>query len=122
MDRAAVDRCRDGRLRQPWARLKYIPGMSYPRGGAGGRWVRGPRGKCPGSTHHLDAMAQGTAVNTPERPPEAGNVAQWRDFALMYLRSQLGNRAPCALCDHTLFESTPLEGEGPVVLFPFEAD
>lgn len=45
---------------------------------------------------------------------------EWRDAALAYLRQVLASRAPAQLGRHHVFETSPLEGEGPIALFEFE--
>jgi len=47
-------------------------------------------------------------------------IGRWRAAALAYLRKSLGARAPHHLGSHHFFETSPLEGEGPIVLFEFE--
>jgi len=48
-------------------------------------------------------------------------LGPWREFALDYLREQLREAAPTELGAATIFEHSPLEGEGPTVLFEFQA-
>jgi hypothetical protein len=61
-------------------------------------------------------------MQPPADAPCEHNLAPWREYALSYLRGQLGEAAPAALGAATLFTHCPLEGEGPVILFGFEAD
>ncbi len=46
-------------------------------------------------------------------------IETWRAEALQYLREHLRERAPAQLGPHHIFDKSPLEGEGPVVLFEF---
>jgi len=58
-------------------------------------------------------------MNPPDREPNPQNLSQWRDFAIGFLRKQLGQDAPLQLGDATLLRDSPLEGEGPVCAFQF---
>jgi hypothetical protein len=61
-------------------------------------------------------------MNPPTEPPNANNLPQWRTYALAYLREQLNAAAPTELSNPRLFERSPLEGEGPTIVFEFTAD
>lgn len=52
-------------------------------------------------------------------PVNDARIEAWRTAALAYLRQNLRERTPTALGPHHVFEESPLEGEGPVVLFEF---
>lgn len=52
-------------------------------------------------------------------PVNSDWIESCRAAALAYLRDILRERAPDALASHRAFESSPLEGEGPTVLFEF---
>ena len=58
----------------------------------------------------------------PNHPPDASNTADWTAFALEYLAPQLRDHAPDSLGPSTLFPRSPLEGDGPCLVFPFAAD
>lgn len=58
-------------------------------------------------------------MNRPDKPPDAGNLDAWREFALAYLRAQWPNDAPATLEAPAVFSRSPLEGEGAVVIYPF---
>ena len=58
----------------------------------------------------------------PLQPPDASNTADWAAFALEYLAAQLREHAPNSLGPPTLFPRSPLEGDGPCLVFPFTAD
>ncbi len=57
----------------------------------------------------------------PPVPPDRKSWSAWRDYALEYLRSQLGQAAPMELGEPAFLERSPLAGEGPLVVFPFRA-
>lgn len=57
----------------------------------------------------------------PAEPPHAANLAEWKAYALAYLGVQLGADAPSDLSPPQVFPISPLEGEGPVAIFPFRA-
>lgn len=61
-------------------------------------------------------------MDPPETPPDDHNLEAWRAYALSYLSQELGNAAPGALQDPILFSSSPLQGEGSVVVFEFMSD
>lgn len=61
-------------------------------------------------------------MEPPALPPGDQNLDEWRNYALSYLAEQLGAAAPKTLVNPTLFPRSPLEGEGPTVLFEFTAD
>ena len=61
-------------------------------------------------------------MEPPPSPPGNENLDEWRDYALAYLAEQLRSAAPPALVNPVLFPRSPLEGEGPTVLFGFTAD
>lgn len=61
-------------------------------------------------------------MDPPTLPPGNRNLDQWRSYALFYLADQLGSAAPKTLLNPTLFPRSPLEGEGPTVLFDFTAN
>lgn len=61
-------------------------------------------------------------MKPPSLPPGNQNLDEWRDYALAYLAEQLRSAAPPAVVDPVLFPRSPLEGEGPTVLFGFTAD
>ena len=52
-------------------------------------------------------------------PVNAEMIASWRADALDYLRGVMRDRAPERLGTHQVFDASPLEGEGPTVLFEF---
>ncbi len=58
-------------------------------------------------------------MNRPDKPPDAGNLDAWREFAMAYLRAQWPNDAPSELETPTVFPRSPLEGEGAVVIYSF---
>jgi len=60
---------------------------------------------------------------TPQhQPPSAENLEAWRISALDYLAGQFGAAAPKVLAHAGLYPHSPLEGEGPVAIFRFNAD
>lgn len=61
-------------------------------------------------------------MDHPSEAPRADHVDRWRDFALSYLRGQLGKAAPDRVETAAVFERSPLAGEGAVAVFKFMAD
>lgn len=59
-------------------------------------------------------------MDRPASAPNAENLSAWAALALAYLREQLGERAPDVLGVGRIFDANPLEGEGPVAVFPFD--
>lgn len=57
----------------------------------------------------------------PQDPPRPNNLEVWASYALDYLKEQLRDDAPQSLGPGTVFAQSPLEGEGAVVVFPFES-
>lgn len=55
----------------------------------------------------------------PTTPPNPHDLEPWRDYALAYLREQFREDAPTELGPGRVFERSPLEGEGAVVVFEF---
>jgi hypothetical protein len=58
----------------------------------------------------------------PTNPPDGSNNAAWSAFALEYLTGQLREAAPKMLGPPAFFPRSPLENEGPCLIFPFVAD
>lgn len=58
----------------------------------------------------------------PLHPPDGTNTSEWTNFALDYLTGQLRQHAPKSLGSPALFPRSPLDGEGPCLIFPFKAD
>ncbi len=61
-------------------------------------------------------------MEPPKHAPNDGNMDEWGELALAYLREQMGGTAPTRHGEPTLFPTSPLEGEGSAVVFPFTAD
>ena len=61
-------------------------------------------------------------MNPPSQSPRPDNEPEWRRFAACYLADQFPERPPADLSNPTIFSSSPLEGEGPVVLYEFSAN
>lgn len=58
----------------------------------------------------------------PMDGPDGASLDAWRAYALAYLAEALRESAPNALGSATIFSRSPLEGEGAVVVFEFEAE
>jgi len=56
---------------------------------------------------------------TPATPSDPRQADSWRGDALRFLQTQLRDRAPTVLDGPWVFDVSPLEGEGPTVLFQF---
>ena len=56
---------------------------------------------------------------TPTPPTDPRQADAWRGEALRFLQTQLRDRAPTVLDGPWVFDVSPLEGEGPTVLFQF---
>jgi hypothetical protein len=60
-------------------------------------------------------------VSVPNDPPSVGSIPQWRSAAESFLRAELPAAArPRLTGDPSLWQS-PLEGEGSIIIWPFEA-
>ncbi len=62
-----------------------------------------------------------TELKTPVAGPDDATMDAWRAYALEYLAHELREAAPTTLSEATLFPRSPLDGEGAVVVFAFEA-
>jgi hypothetical protein len=58
-------------------------------------------------------------MDTPTPAPSTETIPQWRDFALAYLRGQLKEFAPAQLGEASIFDRSPLEGDGAACIFDF---
>ncbi|MBI5763474.1 MAG: hypothetical protein HZA51_08120 [Planctomycetes bacterium] len=58
----------------------------------------------------------------PTSGPDDASLDAWRAYALVYLAEAIRESAPNALGSATIFPHSPLEGEGAVVVFEFEAE
>lgn len=58
-------------------------------------------------------------MDRPAQPPLPENLDTWVAYALDYLQTQLREDAPKELGRGTIFGLNPLDGEGPIVVFPF---
>ncbi|HKQ48188.1 MAG TPA: hypothetical protein VJZ71_08980 [Phycisphaerae bacterium] len=67
-----------------------------------------------------NSESEATPLN-PTTPPDPMNLSPWREYALGYLRAQLREDAPGELGVARVFERSPLEGDGAVVVFEFRA-
>lgn len=56
---------------------------------------------------------------TPAQSTDPRQADAWRGEALRFLQNQLRDRAPTVLDGPWMFDVSPLEGEGPTVLFQF---
>lgn len=61
-------------------------------------------------------------MEPPASPPNNDNIHEWRNYALDYLSAELREAAPSTLTNPVLFPRSPLEDEGPSVVFEFRAD
>lgn len=60
-------------------------------------------------------------MDAPPSPPNPKNLDAWASYALQYLKEQLREDAPRSLGPGSVFPNSPLDGEGAVVIFPFES-
>lgn len=57
----------------------------------------------------------------PVNDPSPQHIDDWRRFAQAYLAEQFQADAPASLGGAAIFEASPLEGEGPTIVFDFVA-
>ncbi len=60
-------------------------------------------------------------MTKPLSGPDEATLDAWRAFALAYLAEAMRESAPSVLGNAAIFPSSPLEGEGAVAVFEFEA-
>ena len=64
-------------------------------------------------------MGPSEPLAAPAAAPAPDCEREWREYALTWLRQQLGDRAPTTMGIPTYFDASALEGDGPIAIFPF---